>query len=177
MEQQQEQEKSAEAVTQEAATKPTDSAEKTEPKPQKQTQNSTNKQKANPQPKQEEETIIVVDGDDSVIEVETQEEDDTPQEDIIDIASLMEEAKNAIKSKKYGDAYSTLTKYLEYSTDSRDEALFLLGQILESESKFRNIKEAVNTYQSLCDNYPASEYWDRANKRIIYLKRFYINIH
>ena len=177
MEQQQEQEKSAEAVTQEAATKPTDSAEKTEPKPQKQTQNSTNKQKAKPQPKQEEETIIVVDGDDSVIEVETQEEDDTPQEDIIDIASLMEEAKNAIKSKKYGDAYSTLTKYLEYSTDSRDEALFLLGQILESESKFRNIKEAVNTYQSLCDNYPASEYWDRANKRIIYLKRFYINIH
>ena len=117
--------------------------------------------------------VIVVDEDDSLIVVDDEEE----EEQIIDLSGLIEEAQDAIKSKKYGDAYTALSKYLEYSTDGRDEALYLMGQILESDSKFRNIKEAVNTYQTLCDNYPASEYWDKANKRIIYLKRFYINIH
>ncbi|MBP5603542.1 MAG: hypothetical protein J6X78_12525 [Treponema sp.] len=117
--------------------------------------------------------VIVVDEDDSIVVVEEEEE----EEQIIDLSGLIEEAQAAIKSKKYGDAYTALSKYLEYSTDGRDEALYLMGQILESDSKFRNIKEAVNTYQTLCDNYPASEYWDKANKRIIYLKRFYINIH
>jgi outer membrane protein assembly factor BamD (BamD/ComL family) len=53
----------------------------------------------------------------------------------------------------------------------------MLGQLLEADSPIKNIKEAINTYQSLCDSYPASKYWESANKRIIYLKRFYIDIH
>lgn len=126
---------------------------------------------------EEEDSVIVID-DDGVLLVSGEEDDsDQMEEDIIDLSGLIDEAQNAIKSKKYGDAYTALSKFLEYSTDNRDEALYLMGQILESDSKFRNIKEAVNTYQALCDTYPASQYWDMANKRIIYLKRFYINIH
>ena len=134
------------------------------------------KSKTEPEASNNDDVVVVVDEDEAVIVIDEAAEDEL-DEQIIDLSGLIEEAKTGIKSKKYGDAYTALSQYLEYSTDGRDEALYLMGQILESDSKFRNIKEAVNTYQQLCDNYPASEYWDSANKRIIYLKRFYINIH
>lgn len=118
-------------------------------------------------PETQEEDVIVIDDEEtvSVIEEET------------DFSELLDQAKTAASSKDYTTAYNSLNTYLERSTDNRDEALYLLGQLLESDSPMKNIKEAINTYQTLCDNYPASKYWENANKRIIYLKRFYINIH
>ena len=127
-----------------------------------------------PQPEAE------VENEDSVIEIETEDAViviDEDNENAAELESIMEKARSSVSSKKYDDAYPALVQYLELSTDNRDEALFLLGQILESNSKYRDIKQAVETYQTLCDNYPASKYWDKANKRIVYLKRFYINIH
>ena len=119
-----------------------------------------------------EDSVIEIESEDAVIIID-QEDEDPSQE----LEPLIEKARISVSSKKYDDAYPLLIQYLEISTDNRDEALYLLGQILESNSKYRDIKQAVETYQSLCDNYPASKYWDKANKRIIYLKRFYINIH
>ena len=119
-----------------------------------------------------EDSVIEIESEDAVIIID-QEDEDPSQE----LEPLIEKARTSVSSKKYDDAYPLLIQYLEISTDNRDEALYLLGQILESNSKYRDIKQAVETYQSLCDNYPASKYWDKANKRIIYLKRFYINIH
>ncbi len=120
------------------------------------------------------------DDEDSVIEIESEDAViviDEDNENAQELEPLMEKARTSVSSKKYDDAYPALIEYLELATDNRDEALFLLGQILESNSKYRDIKQAVETYQTLCDNYPASKYWDKANKRIVYLKRFYINIH
>lgn len=119
--------------------------------------------------------------EDEVIEVETEDAviviDEEETEETVNLEPLLEKARTGISSKKYDDAYTALTQYLEFSTDDRDEALYLLGQLLESDSQYKNIKQAVETYQTLCDSYPASKYWDQANKRIVYLKRFYINIH
>ncbi len=118
--------------------------------------------------------------EDSVIEIETEDAViviDENNENAAELDSIMDQARSSLSAKKYDDAYPALIQYLELSTDNRDEALYLLGQILESNSKYRDIKQAVETYQTLCDNYPASKYWDKANKRIVYLKRFYINIH
>ena len=120
---------------------------------------------------------------DEVIEIEPEEtvividEDENEEEQVPDLEPLLEKARTGVSSKKYDDAYEALTQYLEFSTDNRDEALYLLGQLLESDSQYKNIKQAVETYQTLCDSYPASKYWEQANKRIVYLKRFYINIH
>ncbi len=120
-----------------------------------------------------EDTVIVIDDEETEV-VEVLEEG---VESIPDLESYMTQAKSLIQSKDYVKAYNALTTYLEYANDGRDEALYMLGQLLESDSPIKNIKEAINTYQSLCDSYPASKYWDSANKRIIYLKRFYIDIH
>ena len=119
--------------------------------------------------------------EDEVIEVETEDAviviDEEETEEAVNLEPLLDKARTGISSKKYDEAYTALTQYLEFSTDNRDEALYLLGQLLESDSPYKNIKQAVETYQTLCDSYPASKYWDQANKRIVYLKRFYINIH
>lgn len=119
----------------------------------------------------DEEAVIEIESEDAIIVID--EDNDNSAE----LEAIMEEARSALSSKNYDTAYPALVHYLELSTDKRDEALYLLGQILESNSKYKDIKLAVETYQTLCDNYPASKYWDKANKRIVYLKRFYINIH
>ena len=116
--------------------------------------------------------VIEVEAEDTVIVIDEEDEEQIP-----DLEPLLEKARKGVSSKKYDDAYTALTQYLEFSTDNRDEALYLLGQILEADSKYKDIKKAVETYQTLCDSYPASKYWEQANKRIVYLKRFYINIH
>ncbi|MBO4532455.1 MAG: hypothetical protein J5726_02020 [Treponema sp.] len=122
--------------------------------------------------KKDDEPIVIDDEETEVVEVLEEGVEAIP-----DLEAYMTQAKALIQSKDYIKAYNDLTTYLEYANDGRDEALYMLGQLLEADSPIKNIKEAINTYQSLCDSYPASKYWDSANKRIIYLKRFYIDIH
>ena len=95
---------------------------------------------------------------------------DTPD---VDIKELLNQARALFNEKKYAEAEKCLSVYFEYASENRDEALYLLGQIYETESSVKDIKKAVETYQNLIQNYPSSAYWDRANKRIIYLNRFY----
>ena len=86
---------------------------------------------------------------------------------------LLKEAKLLYNENEYKAALDKLNLFFEFATTKRDEALFLQGQILESKSEVQNIKAAMESYTTLTKNYPASKYWDDANKRIIYLKRFY----
>jgi len=99
-----------------------------------------------------------------------------PEEPVetIDIDKLFTEAKQAYDAKNYSVAANKFNQFLEHSTSNRDEALYLLGQIYEAPGQSQNIQGAINSYTTLINNYPASKYWDNANKRIIYLKRFYM---
>ncbi len=90
--------------------------------------------------------------------------------------SLLQEAQLLYNEKEYKTALSKLNQYFEFSTDNRDEALYLKGQLLEAKSDVRDIKGAIDAYTTLTKNYPASKLWDSANKRIIYLKRFYLEV-
>ena len=90
--------------------------------------------------------------------------------------TLLKEAQLLYNEKEYKAALSKLNQFFELSTDNRDEALYLKGQILEEKSEVRDIKGAIEAYSTLTKNYPASKYWDSANKRIIYLKRFYLEV-
>ena len=90
--------------------------------------------------------------------------------------SLLQEAQVLYNEKEYSAALKKLNQFFEFSTDNRDEALYLKGQILEAKSDVRDIKGAIDAYTTLTKNYPASRLWDSANKRIIYLKRFYLEV-
>jgi len=116
---------------------------------------------------------------DEVIEVNNSNDDDIlfiEEETDVDTDALLDEATAAYESKDYAKALDNLNQFFEHAEARRDEALFLKGQILEQDSYLKDIKGAVNSYQSLIDNYPASSYWNKANKRIIYLRRFYIEV-
>ena len=89
---------------------------------------------------------------------------------------LLALAKNQYESKEYEKALETLRRFFAHAVLKIDEGLFLQGNILESKSNVRNIKNAIDSYDLIVRDYPASPLWDKANKRSIYLKRFYINI-
>lgn len=95
---------------------------------------------------------------------------------IPDSVSLLQEAQVLYNEKEYAAALNKLNQFFEFSTENRDQALYLQGQILEAKSEIRDIKGAIDAYTSLTKNYPASKLWDDANKRIIYLKRFYLEV-
>lgn len=90
--------------------------------------------------------------------------------------SLLDQAKQDYEAKRYSQALSKIQSYLESAASRIDEALYVQGQILEAESDVRDIRSAIDSYDYLTKNYPASQWWQNANKRSIYLKRFYIDI-
>jgi len=90
---------------------------------------------------------------------------------------LLEQAKKDFEAKAYAQALSEVQQYLDTQNTRIDEALFLQGQILEADSEVKNIKSAIDSYNSLIKNYPASTFWQEANRRKIYLNRYYVNIY
>lgn len=92
----------------------------------------------------------------------------------VDLSALLSLAKTQLEEKKYSEALKNVKEYLSGSSDNRDEALYVQGLILEAKSDIQNINGAINSYTTLTKNYPASKFWDKANKRIIYLQRFYL---
>lgn len=90
--------------------------------------------------------------------------------------SLLEKAKKDFADKKFADALKEAQEYYNSASTRLDEALYLLGQISESNSQVRDIRFAVDSYDMLVKRFPASKYWKKAKNRSIYLKRFYIDI-
>ena len=93
-----------------------------------------------------------------------------------DYSILLQEAQVLYNEQAYPAALAKINQFFEFAADKRDEGLYLKGQILEAKSNVRDIKGAIEAYSSLTKNYPASKLWDSANKRIIYLKRFYLEV-
>ena len=91
--------------------------------------------------------------------------------------SLLDQAKNSLKNKKYQLALSQIRSYLDTANTKLDEAFYVQGQILEADSDVRNIRSAIDSYETVIKKYPASKFWNQANKRKIFLNRFYINIY
>lgn len=112
--------------------------------------------------------------EDEVINVEEDEifasQEEQPQ---INTDEILEKAKSAFDEKQYEESFNLLTEFFEYAIDRQDEALYLQGQLLEADSSIKDIKGAVQAYELLTKNYPSSIYWNDANKRIKYLRRFY----
>lgn len=114
--------------------------------------------------------------------IETKQEENNTQNkpnqnlDKLKETELLALAKKQFANKEHSNALFTLEKFFEKAVSKIDEGLFLQGQILESKSDVQNIKGAIDSYELIVKSYPASAYWTQANKRTIFLKRFYINI-
>lgn len=89
---------------------------------------------------------------------------------------LLLKAQSLFNEKHFVESQKYVNNFLEIATNRRDEGLFLQGQILEQDGVTKNIKESIASYTNLIENFPESDLWDAANKRIIYLNRFYIQI-
>lgn len=112
--------------------------------------------------------------DDKNIDVETDYSD--AQLEKLDEDSLLEKAQKLYEAKNFEYALRTVTKFLEKASTNMDKGLFLQGQILEEKSSVQNIKDAIESYDLLVKKHPESSLSDKAKRRSIYLKRFYINI-
>lgn len=141
--------------------------------------------------KNKNETQLISDNENTIETISSENEYSSSEEEVFDVTNvdnsdneiifidpeeLFNSATAAFNEKNYPQVLNDITEYMNQTTEKKDEALFLLGQALESDSSIKNIKNAIKSYQELVDNFPTSKYWEKANKRIIYLKRFYLEV-
>lgn len=139
------------------------------PKIETESEDKKTKPSAETNNSKEKDFLVSDSNDDSVSDTSSVEEKEN-----FDPKTLLKEAKLLYNEKEYTFALEKIETVLERSDIGKDEALYLQGQCYEAKSEIQNIKKALNSYTLLVDNFPASKYWDNANKRIIYLKRFYL---
>lgn len=139
------------------------------PKIETESEDKKTKPSAETNNSKEKDFLVSGSNDDSVSDTSSIEEKEN-----FDPKTLLKEAKLLYNEKEYTFALEKIETVLERSDIGKDEALYLQGQCYEAKSEIQNIKKALNSYTLLVDNFPASKYWDNANKRIIYLKRFYL---
>lgn len=89
---------------------------------------------------------------------------------------LLAKAQTAYDKGQYAECLDYLTEFFNNAVTRIDEGLYLQGRALEAPSSSRNIKAALDTYETLVKRYPQSKKWSAANERVIYIKRFYFNI-
>ena len=89
---------------------------------------------------------------------------------------ILDKAKESFKNKKYEETLAYLENFFTKATTKIDEGLWIQGQVFESNSSVRNIKSALDTYETIVRRFPQSINWAKANERITYLRKFYFNI-
>lgn len=96
----------------------------------------------------------------------------------LDMEELLANAKELYNDKKYSEAFSEVKKFLMFATERVDEGLFLKAQLLEARNTtFQDIKAAIKNYEMVTQRFPQSTLWTAAQKRAVYLKRFYVKIY
>ncbi|MBQ7612712.1 MAG: tetratricopeptide repeat protein, partial [Spirochaetaceae bacterium] len=89
---------------------------------------------------------------------------------------LLEQAKSEIAMGNAGTAIDLIQQFVRATRERNDEAYFYLGQAYELNGNDKNIKEAYKAYSLVTNAYPDSEYWQKSDERIRYIKRFFVNI-
>lgn len=89
---------------------------------------------------------------------------------------ILKKTEQFIAAADAGEALSLLEDFLKNYTVRQDEGWFLSGQAYELNGKYKNIKQALKAYQTLTEAYPESKFWDKADSRIRYIKKFYMDI-
>ena len=90
--------------------------------------------------------------------------------------ALLAKAQECFYAEDYPASLDYLNQFFAIAVNDFDAAYYLKGQVLESKSPVRNIKEAQKAYKHVVDSYPQSPFWKRAKNRFTYLSRFYFDI-
>lgn len=90
--------------------------------------------------------------------------------------ALLRQAREAYEKKQYAVALELLNQMNTLYPAGTDEALWLMGQIFETQGPHRDIKKAYDTYKRLLEEFPTSSRYDEAQRRMRYIERFYFNI-
>jgi tetratricopeptide (TPR) repeat protein len=90
----------------------------------------------------------------------------------------LEAARFAEKNELHSTAITLLEEFIDRYPGSRsvDLAYFTLGRMYEKKSSIQDVKQAINYYTIIIENFPASEYWIKAEERKEYLDRHYLHI-
>jgi hypothetical protein len=99
---------------------------------------------------------------------------DTPPDE--DISGILQKAREEFEAGRVAAAILALEQFRERFPSGSDEAWWLLGQFYEANSPSRDIRVSLDYYRALIREYPQSNRYDDARRRIAYLERFYINI-
>ena len=79
---------------------------------------------------------------------------------------------------RYGPAFALLEEYLKRypAGASRDEVYFLLGQLFEADSPYRDLLKARDSYRRVYDEFPESLFAADSYGRLRYLERHFFHI-
>ena len=96
--------------------------------------------------------------------------DNAPPSEYVRLARL------EFDSGRVESALSIMDRFRQSFPSGTDEAWWLYGQLLESNSSSRDVRLALDYYRRLVREYPQSPRVADAQRRIAYLERYYLNI-
>jgi hypothetical protein len=85
-------------------------------------------------------------------------------------------ARKEIEAGRAQGAVDALTALLARHPSGLDEAFFLMGQALELNGPTRDVQRAYSYYKRIRDEFPHSQFWDRASERMNYIERHFFEI-
>lgn len=87
---------------------------------------------------------------------------------------LLEKAKKSLASGDPAAALASLETFFSLAVEAVDEGLFLKGQAYEANSPARDVRKALEAYETLVASWPESERWKDADARIRYIRQYYL---
>jgi hypothetical protein len=100
----------------------------------------------------------------------------SPSIEVVTPDEYVRQAKQEFDAGHVEQALDILERMKQRYPSGTDEAWWLLGQLYESNSTVRDIKQSLEYYRRLINEYPQSNRVDDARRRIAYLERYYLNI-
>ncbi len=91
-------------------------------------------------------------------------------------SELITSAWSALSAGSPSLVLQYLDQYRALLPGGSDEAWWLYGQALESPGSRRDVKGAIDWYRRLMREFPQSQRYEEARKRVAYLERYFLNI-
>lgn len=93
-----------------------------------------------------------------------------------DPAEALKKAQSSLAAGDPQAALSMLDGFFMTAVSSLDEGWYLRGQAYEANGATRDMRKALDAYQTLVSAYPESPRWKAADERIRYIRQFYLKI-
>ena len=90
--------------------------------------------------------------------------------------ALLLTSKNELAAGRVAGALAALDRFLALYPSGMDEVFYLYGLALEQAGPLKDIKRSYSNYKKVMDEYPQSEFWDKASARASYIERHYFEI-